>query len=71
MISCLPNGNRDDGLGDALDKVNINRNAVAHLAFVAGVHHCRGASLARLEMRVALPALLGSRAWHSSGGSTR
>ena len=29
-----------------------------HLAFGHGVHHCLGAPLARMEMRIAFPALL-------------
>lgn len=38
----------------ALDRPNANR----HLAFAAGAHYCLGASLARLEARVALTRLL-------------
>jgi cytochrome P450 len=51
VVTCPPTGNRDDRLGNALDTLNINRNAARHLAFGHGVHHCRGAPLARLEMR--------------------
>jgi len=58
VITCLPTGNRDDGFGDAPDRLDINRNTVGHLAFGHGVHHCLGAPLARMEMRIALPALL-------------
>ncbi|MFC8511776.1 cytochrome P450 [Streptomyces sp. NPDC057257] len=32
--------------------------AIGHLAFGHGVHHCLGAPLARMEMRVVFPALL-------------
>ena len=33
-------------------------NMLGHLAFGHGVHHCLGAPLARMEMRIAWPALL-------------
>ena len=58
VITCLPTGNRDDRLTEAPDTLNINRSAAGHLAFGHGVHHCLGAPLARMEMRIALPALL-------------
>ena len=38
--------------------LDIRRGAPGHLAFGHGVHHCLGAPLARMEMRIALPALL-------------
>ncbi|MET8050884.1 cytochrome P450, partial [Streptosporangium sp. NPDC005286] len=34
------------------------RGAAGHAAFGHGVHHCLGAPLARMEMRIAFPALL-------------
>ena len=38
--------------------LDIRRGAPGHLAFGHGVHHCLGAPLARMEMRIAFPALL-------------
>ncbi|MBO0681382.1 cytochrome P450 [Mycolicibacterium sp. S2-37] len=54
----LPSANRDPGFTDAPEVLDIARGAPGHLAFGHGVHHCLGAPLARMEMRIALPALL-------------
>jgi cytochrome P450 len=43
---------------DDPDRLDIGRGAMGHVAFGHGVHHCLGAPLARMEMRIALPALL-------------
>ena len=40
------------------DRLDVGRVASSHLAFGHGVHHCLGAPLARMEIGVALPALL-------------
>jgi vitamin D3 1,25-hydroxylase len=50
--------NRDDArFPDAAD-LRVDRDAAGHVAFGHGVHHCLGAPLARMEMRIAFPALL-------------
>jgi cytochrome P450 len=54
----LPSGNRDHGFIDSPEMLDIRRGAPGHLAFGHGVHHCLGAPLARMEMRIAFPALL-------------
>lgn len=54
----LPSGNRDADFIDAPEDFDIRRGAMGHLAFGHGVHHCLGAPLARMEMRIAFPALL-------------
>ena len=54
----LPSGNRDPDFIDSAEELYIRRGAPGHLAFGHGVHHCLGAPLARMEMRVAFPALL-------------
>jgi cytochrome P450 len=58
VILSLPSANRDPHFTDAPDTLDITRGAPGHLAFGHGVHHCLGASLARMEMRIAFPALL-------------
>jgi cytochrome P450 len=42
----------------APEVLDITRGTLGHLAFGHGVHHCLGAPLARMEMRIAFPALL-------------
>jgi cytochrome P450 len=57
MVS-LPSTNRDpDFMADA-DVLDVTRQPQAHLAFGHGIHQCLGQQLARLELSVALPALL-------------
>ncbi|MGW0713085.1 cytochrome P450, partial [Streptomyces sp. NPDC002643] len=58
LILTPPAANRDPGFLDDPDTLDITRGAIGHLAFGHGVHHCLGAPLARMEMRVAFPALL-------------
>lgn len=50
--------NRDELVFADAGRFDIARDPNPHLAFGHGVHHCLGASLARLEMRVVLGALL-------------
>ncbi|MGA8116572.1 MAG: cytochrome P450 [Actinocatenispora sp.] len=54
----LPAANRDPALVEDPDRLDITRGAPGHVAFGHGVHHCLGAPLARMEMRIAFPALL-------------
>ncbi|WP_103960122.1 cytochrome P450 [Nonomuraea solani] len=58
VICALPAANRDPGLMADADTFDITRGAPGHVAFGHGVHHCLGAPLARMEMRIAFPALL-------------
>ncbi|MEO3886478.1 cytochrome P450 [Nonomuraea sp. B5E05] len=58
VICSLPSANRDPELMSGADTFDITRGAPGHLAFGHGVHHCLGAPLARMEMRIAFPALL-------------
>ncbi len=58
VLASLASGNRDAAFVDDPDVLDITRDIVSHLAFGHGVHHCLGAPLARMEMRIAFPALL-------------
>jgi cytochrome P450 len=58
VVPSLPTANRDDSFIDNPDTLDITRTAAGHMAFGHGIHHCLGAPLARMEMRIAFPALL-------------
>jgi cytochrome P450 len=57
VIVGLAAADRDERRFAAPDTFDIGRTDRQHLAFGRGVHHCIGASLARLEARIALPML--------------
>ena len=50
-------GNFDTDVFDAPARLDLGRKPNPHLGFGHGVHHCLGAPLARMEMRIAWPAL--------------
>ncbi|SDJ35967.1 cytochrome P450 [Nonomuraea jiangxiensis] len=58
VLCTLPAANRDPGFLADADTLDLERGAPGHVAFGHGVHHCLGAPLARMELRIALPALL-------------
>ncbi len=58
MVLCsLAAANRDPALGPDMDTVRPDREVPSHLSFGHGMHHCVGAPLARMEMRIAFPML--------------
>ncbi|MGN9847184.1 cytochrome P450 [Nonomuraea sp. H19] len=58
LICALPAANRDPALLSDADSLDLVRGTPGHVAFGHGVHHCLGAPLARMELRIAFPALL-------------
>jgi cytochrome P450 len=60
VVAGLASANRDpEAFGPDADRVRVDRdNARQQVSFGAGIHHCLGASLARLEARVALSSLI-------------
>jgi cytochrome P450 len=50
--------NRDSGEFPDPDRLDLSRGPRGHVAFGAGVHHCLGAQLARLELQEAFTGLL-------------
>jgi cytochrome P450 len=58
IIVSLPAANRDPASGASdPDRPDLRRAVTSHVSFGHGIHHCIGAPLARMEMRIAYPAL--------------
>jgi len=58
IASLLGSGNRDERVFNSPDLMDITRTPNPHISFGGGIHFCIGAPLARLEMSIALPALI-------------
>ena len=58
VMALIGSANRDEAQFPHADRFDPSRNTQGHLAFGLGIHFCLGASLARLEARVALEELL-------------
>ncbi|MBG0823028.1 cytochrome P450 [Planomonospora sp. ID91781] len=58
LILSLNTANRDPERFPDPHALDLRRNDGSHLAFGHGIHQCLGQQLARVEMRVALPALI-------------
>jgi len=60
LLPIFASANRDDAQFPDASRFDITRNPQGHVAFGFGIHFCLGASLARLEARVAFEELLRS-----------
>jgi cytochrome P450 family 142 subfamily A polypeptide 1 len=59
VLLLYPSANRDEAQFPDPDRFDVERSPNDHLAFGGfGTHHCLGASLARLELRVLFEELL-------------
>ena len=59
VLLLYPSANRDEAVFDEPERFDVRRDPNPHVAFGAfGRHHCLGAQLARLELRVLFDELL-------------
>ncbi|KAA2262649.1 cytochrome P450 [Solihabitans fulvus] len=58
VVVSISAANRDPHRFPDPDTLDLGRHAAGHLALGHGIHQCLGQQLARVEMRVAFPALL-------------
>ncbi|MFD7588763.1 cytochrome P450 [Kitasatospora sp. NPDC059811] len=50
--------NRDPEVFDRPEEIDFHRGTIPHVTFGHGIHHCLGAALARMELRVVLDSLV-------------
>jgi len=58
VVLLLGSANRDERHFENAEEFDLSREMKGHVSFGLGIHFCLGASLARLEARTALAALI-------------
>jgi cytochrome P450 len=58
VVALLGSASRDERRFAAPDRLDVGRDEGPSLAFGAGIHHCLGAALARMEGQVVFAGLL-------------
>jgi cytochrome P450 len=58
LLALTGSANRDEAYFESPDRWDPHRPPTPHLAFGTGHHQCLGMHLARLELRIALDAVL-------------
>jgi cytochrome P450 len=58
VVCSMAAANRDEGVFDHADEMDLARSPNPHLAFGAGPHSCLGQALARIELQTVLEVLL-------------
>ena len=58
IAALLGSANRDETVFQNPDQMDLTRDPNPHIGFGAGIHFCIGAPLARMEMSIAVPALM-------------
>jgi cytochrome P450 len=59
VIALIGAANKDPSVFSDPDRFDVTRDAANHMTFGAGVHHCLGAQLARVELQEAFRGLIG------------
>jgi len=57
VLVLLNSANRDAAVFDSADVLDVERNAVRHVAFGSGIHQCLGQAVARMLLQLAYPRL--------------